>query len=140
MSKNLKIPVSSRMWRKWHNEDLNKIFSSPNVTRMIKSRKMRWLEQVSPPGRTKKAILCFGKETYKVDQDEDGSAILCTLLMKLGRGCGLDLFSSRRGLVLGACEHGNESSVSIKEVEFVDYQLLKKNHPTWCSSLCPVFG
>jgi hypothetical protein len=29
-------------WRKLHNEELNKLYSSPNIIRMIKSRKMRW--------------------------------------------------------------------------------------------------
>ena len=29
-------------WRKLHNEELNDLYSSPNIVRLIKSRKMCW--------------------------------------------------------------------------------------------------
>jgi hypothetical protein len=34
-------------WRKLHNEELHNLYSSPNVIRMIKSRKMRWAGHVA---------------------------------------------------------------------------------------------
>jgi hypothetical protein len=34
--------------------------------------------------------------------------------------CGLDSFGSRKRLVAGCCEHGNEPSGSIKGGEFID--------------------
>ena len=32
---------------KLHNEEINDLYSSPNIVRAIKSRKMRWAEQVA---------------------------------------------------------------------------------------------
>jgi len=29
-------------WRKLHNEELNGLYSSPNIARVITSRRMRW--------------------------------------------------------------------------------------------------
>jgi len=31
-----------REWRKLHNEKLNDLYSSPNIVRVIKSRRIRW--------------------------------------------------------------------------------------------------
>jgi len=37
-------------WRKLHNEELNVLYSSPNIVRVIKSRRMRWAEHVARRG------------------------------------------------------------------------------------------
>ena len=34
-------------WRKLHNEKLNDLYSSPNIVRVIKSRRMRWAGHVA---------------------------------------------------------------------------------------------
>jgi hypothetical protein len=34
-------------WRKLHNEELNDLYSSPNIIRVIKSRSMRWAGHVA---------------------------------------------------------------------------------------------
>jgi hypothetical protein len=37
-------------WRKLHNEELHNLYSSPNIIRMIKSRRMRSAEHVARMG------------------------------------------------------------------------------------------
>jgi hypothetical protein len=37
-------------WRKLHNEELHALYSSPNIIRQIKSRKMRWAGHVARLG------------------------------------------------------------------------------------------
>ena len=34
-------------WRRLHNEGLNDLYSSPNIVRVIKSRRMRWAWHVA---------------------------------------------------------------------------------------------
>ena len=38
-------------WRKLHNEELNDLYSSPNIVRLVKSRIMRWAGHVARMGR-----------------------------------------------------------------------------------------
>ena len=33
-------------WRKLHNEELNELYCSPNIVRMIKTRRMGWSEHI----------------------------------------------------------------------------------------------
>jgi len=37
-------------WRKLHNEELNDLYSLPNIVRMVKSRRMRWAGHVARVG------------------------------------------------------------------------------------------
>jgi len=39
------------VWRKLHNEELNELYSSPNIFPVIKSRRMRWAVHVARRGR-----------------------------------------------------------------------------------------
>ena len=41
------------VWRKLHSEELNDLYSSPNMVRVIKSRRMGWAGHVARMGRGK---------------------------------------------------------------------------------------
>jgi len=45
-------------WRKLHNEELNDLYSSPNIVRVIKSRRMIWAGHVERMGE--------GRGVYRV--------------------------------------------------------------------------
>jgi hypothetical protein len=40
-------------WRKLHNNELHSLYSSPNIVRVIKSRRMRWVGHVAHMGERK---------------------------------------------------------------------------------------
>ena len=48
-------------WRKLHKKELNALCSSPNIVRVIKSRRMRWAGSVARMGE--RCIQGFGGET-----------------------------------------------------------------------------
>ena len=37
-------------WRRLHDEELNDLYSSPNIVRVVTSRRMRWVGQVARMG------------------------------------------------------------------------------------------
>jgi len=46
----------TREWRKLHNEELNDLYSSSNIVRVIKSRRMRWAGHVVRMGEERGCI------------------------------------------------------------------------------------
>jgi hypothetical protein len=66
-------------WRKFHNEELHNFYVSPNIVRMIKSRKMRWTGHVARMGKRNAYRILVGirKERDQwEDQDVGGWTIL----------------------------------------------------------------
>jgi hypothetical protein len=73
-------------WRQLHNEELHKLYSSPSIIRMIKSRRMRWAGHVARMGAKRNAyrILVGNPEGNRPlgDQDVGGRTILKWILEK----------------------------------------------------------
>ena len=46
-------------WRRVHNEELNDLYSSPNIIQVIKSRRMRWAGHVAYMGTRRGAYSVF---------------------------------------------------------------------------------
>jgi hypothetical protein len=75
-------------WRKLHNEELNDLYSTPNIVRVIKSRRMRWAGSVARVGDRRGAcrvvlrrpegkrplgrLGCRGEDNIKMDLQEVG--------------------------------------------------------------------
>jgi hypothetical protein len=55
-------------WRRLHNEELHSMYCSPNVVRVIKSRRLRWADHVTrmEEGRSAFKILTGRKETFRM--------------------------------------------------------------------------
>ena len=51
------------MEKKLHNEELNDLYSSPNIIRVIKSGRMRWAGHVAHMGGEERFMQGFGGET-----------------------------------------------------------------------------
>ena len=74
-------------WRKLHNEELNDLYSLPNIVRVVKSRRMRWAGHVAHMGEDRgvQRVLVWKPEgkNHCGDQDVDGRIILRWLFTKL---------------------------------------------------------
>ena len=60
------VPKRDRVtgeWRKLHNEELNDLYSSPTIVRLIKSRRMRWAVRVARVWETGQVLTGLGVET-----------------------------------------------------------------------------
>ena len=50
-------------WRKLHNEELNDVYCSPNIVRVIKSKRMRYAGHVARMGVEERRVQGFCGET-----------------------------------------------------------------------------
>jgi hypothetical protein len=58
-------------WRRLHNKELNDLYSSPNIIRVIKSRRMRWAGHVACMGEGKGAYRIWWGGLREGDHLED---------------------------------------------------------------------
>ena len=76
----------TREWRKLHNEDLYDLYSSPNIFRLIKLRRIRWMGHVARRGREGVFTgFCWGymrERDYYEDPGADGRIILRWIFRK----------------------------------------------------------
>ena len=74
-------------WRKLHNEELNDLYSLPNIVRVVKSRRMRWAGHVARMGEDRGMHRCWWgslkERGHWGDQDVDGRIILRWIFMTL---------------------------------------------------------
>jgi hypothetical protein len=77
-------------WRKLHNEELNVLYSSPNIGQVIKSRRMRWTGHVACMGEGRGVYRgLVGKpegKNHLGDPGVDGRIILRGIFSKWGVG------------------------------------------------------
>jgi hypothetical protein len=83
---------ATRGWRKLHNEELHGLYSSPNIMRVIKLRRMRWARRVARMGEM--------RNTYKslVGKPEGKRP-----LRRPRRGCENNINIDLLGNMLGGC-------------------------------------
>jgi hypothetical protein len=111
-------------WRKLHNEELNDLYSLPNIVRVVKSRRMRWAGHVVRMGEDRDVYrVLVGKPEGKrplgrprrrrEDNIKDGSS-------GTWRGSwGLDGVASGEGQMAGTCGYGEGLSGSINAGNFL---------------------
>jgi len=85
---------ATREWRKIHNEELNDLYSSPSIVRLIKSRIMRWAGHLARMVE-KRAVyrVWWGnlrERDHLGDPGVDGSIMLRLIFRKWDMGNGLD--------------------------------------------------
>jgi hypothetical protein len=103
-------------WRKLHNGDLHNLYSSADIIRQFKSRRMRWAGHVAGIGEGRNVYrVLMGKpegKVHKKNQGADGRIGSKWTLGKLVVGCGVDSPGSGYGPLAGCCECGDEPAIS----------------------------
>jgi hypothetical protein len=109
-------------WRRQHKEELRNLYFSPNIIRVNKSRRIRWVGHVECKGEMRNAHEIMvgrndGKNNLK-DLCIGRRKISEWILGKYGGRVRTDLSVSGQEPDAGSCEHDKELSGSIKGGEF----------------------
>jgi hypothetical protein len=100
-------------WRKLHNEELHNLYSSPDIIKQVKSRRMRWAEYVASTGNERKVYKVFvGKTEGKRPLGRPRRMWENGIRMDWLGVCGLDSTGSGQGPMAGCCECRDEPSGS----------------------------
>jgi hypothetical protein len=115
----------TRDWRKLHNEELHNLYSSPNIIRMIKLRRMRWAGHVARKREKRNAYrILVGKPEGKRPLGRPRRRWVGNIKIDLKRDrmgwYGLDRSGSGLRPVEGSCERGDEPSGSITFGEILE--------------------
>ena len=111
-------------WRKLHNEELNDLYSSPKIVRVMKSRRMRWEGHVARMGERRGVYRVFvwkreGKRQLGRPRRRWEDNIKMSL-RKWYVGVWTGWSWLRIGTGGGTCKCGNEPSASVQCGEFLD--------------------
>ena len=116
-------------WMQQHNEELNDLYSSPNIVREMKSKRMRWVVMQHVWGRGEVYTGCWWRNRRERDHLGDTGLDGRIMLRWIFRNWDMGAWTEQIWLRLGKC--GNEPQGFIKCGEFLDYQrtvwLLKKD-------------
>jgi len=63
-------------WRKLHKEELNDLYCSPNIFRVIKSRRMRWAGHVARMGQRRVSYGVFVAEIWEKETTWKNNALM----------------------------------------------------------------
>jgi hypothetical protein len=103
-------------WRKLHNGELHNLYSSPDIIRQIKSRRMRWAVHVARMGEGRNVCrVLVGKPEGKSPIERPGCRWEDGIKRTVGRlvgECGVDSPGSGQGPLASSCECGDEPSGS----------------------------
>jgi hypothetical protein len=75
-------------WRKLHHDELHSLYSSPNIVRVIKSRRMRWAGHVARKGEGREEVFTefwLGGPKERDHWEDLGVSGRITLRWTLGR-------------------------------------------------------
>ena len=112
------------LWRKLHNVELRDLYSLPNIVRVVKSRRMRWVGHVAcmGEGRGVHRVL-VGKSEGKTQLGRPRLRWEDNIKMDLrevgGGGDWMELAQDRDRWRAGTCEYGDELSGSINAGSFL---------------------